>query len=474
MKKLVLIIGFLNLGLTLFSQSVNEEWLSKSFHPVSTDAKNKDYSDLQFLKEDLKDKKIVALGEQKHEDGKTFEARSRLIQFLIQEMGFEAILFEAGIFDVKYGWKSYQELDSLQYFTKSLMIQWREKKQHVELFSFIDTWKKEGNTLEMDGFDCKFTSRHRTKYTHELDSIVYQINPELKSNAEYLAYHDILEEHGNATFIRAALPNLSKKETKQFITGSQLVRETLAQANHPFLQTVISMDDGILLYSELSVFDLIFSKKSLIALNNERDVLMAEALNHLLENEYKDKKVILFGATYHFIRNNEELITIGKTQVPIPESTIMGDLMHKKYHKDIYTIGFAAYSGFYGEGMDTLGGTEIIPAVDGSLEKKLHDLNSGNGLLILSNSQTKPSWWYDDLSIRLFSYESTVASKDWSHVLDAVFYIENMEPSYELGVKKKSSSLNVVAWGIGLVILFGLFIFVRKKLRKRKRIKNGE
>ena len=55
--------------------------------------------DLIFLKEVLKDKRIVLLGEQSHGDGATFEAKVRLIKFLHQELGFTILSFESGLYD---------------------------------------------------------------------------------------------------------------------------------------------------------------------------------------------------------------------------------------------------------------------------------------------------------------------------------------------------------------------------------------
>lgn len=59
-----------------------------------------DFSDLTFLKKVLADKKILLIGEQTHYDASTFLAKTRLIQFLHQEMGFDHILFEGGFYDM--------------------------------------------------------------------------------------------------------------------------------------------------------------------------------------------------------------------------------------------------------------------------------------------------------------------------------------------------------------------------------------
>jgi erythromycin esterase-like protein len=163
-------------------------------------------------------------------------------------------------------------------------------------------------------------------------------------------------------------------------------------------------------------------------MNDQRDVIMAENLNFLLENKYKNKKVILFGATYHFIKNNQTIQRIGKFPLPIESSKIMLNLLPEKLQKSIYTIGFTAYSGKYGMVKDTTKGKAISPAKEGSLEKKLSDYNAKYGIITFNTIEKKPDWFHDNLSIRLFRYKSNTASADWSKVLDAVFFIKEMKP----------------------------------------------
>ena len=309
-NKKLLILGFLSLSLSAFSQTSKDSWLKNNLHQVSIESSNQDFSDLQFLKDELADKKIVAVGEQTHKDGSTFEARSRLIQYLVQEMNFEVILFESGMFDVKYGANLYKQTDSLKNFKTALLYDWRISKQHENLFSFFESQKKENKTLEFGGVDCKFTSKYRKMYVSQLDSVLNCCKADIQNNQDYLEYRNILEKFCNATGIKSALPKLSKKEKITFTKGSEWVQNILKNAGHSHFQIVKSYDEGILLYSKLSILKLIFSKKTLIEVNNQRDVLMAENLNYLLENVYKDKKVILFGATYHYIRNNQAIIRI--------------------------------------------------------------------------------------------------------------------------------------------------------------------
>ncbi|QNE39326.1 erythromycin esterase family protein [Hymenobacter sp. NBH84] len=69
---------------------------------------NEDYTDLAHLKQSLQDITIVGLGEQSHHDGSTFKAKTRLVKFLHQQMGFRIIAFESGFYDCYKSWQEIQ------------------------------------------------------------------------------------------------------------------------------------------------------------------------------------------------------------------------------------------------------------------------------------------------------------------------------------------------------------------------------
>ena len=427
MKKILSLFAlFFNLLIT--NAQNNDYWLNKNYHEVSIDATNKDFSDLQFLKKELEGKNVVAIGEQTHDDGSSFEGRNRLIQFLISEMGYEAILFEAGMFDVGFGAQSYNSSKNIDSLQKSLFRFWRNAAQNQSLFTFIDSQKKQGKQIYFDGFDCKFTSKYRLEYVDYIDSIVSNYDPAIKKNNIYIEYLKIWQYISKAKGIKSAFPKISKKDMIIFKQGTELVLKTLEGKNDFAYQITSSYYEGILAYANHSLLSLIFNKKKLIQMNNQRDVIMADNLNFLLENKYKNKKVILFGATYHFIKNNQTIQRIGKFPLPIESSKIMVNLLPEKLQKSIYTIGFTAYSGKYGMVKDTTKGSSIEPAKEGSFEKKVYDFKPENGIITLNTTDKKPDWFHNNLSMRLFRYESNTVCNDWSKVLNAVFFIKEMKP----------------------------------------------
>ena len=61
----------------------------KSISPHDTN-----FTDLEFLKKVLENKRIVCLGESTHDDASTFLAKTRLIKFLHEKLGYTILLWE--------------------------------------------------------------------------------------------------------------------------------------------------------------------------------------------------------------------------------------------------------------------------------------------------------------------------------------------------------------------------------------------
>ena len=68
----------------------------KSITPVHEDIESNSFTDLDMLKPLLQDKRIVFLGESSHGVAELL-AKTRLIQFLHKEMGYNVLAFESGL-----------------------------------------------------------------------------------------------------------------------------------------------------------------------------------------------------------------------------------------------------------------------------------------------------------------------------------------------------------------------------------------
>ena len=75
-------------------------WLKTNQVPLRTiDPTDVNFEDLKPLKKSIGNSRVVMLGEQTHGDGAAFDAKTRLIRFLHEQMGFNVLAFESGLYN---------------------------------------------------------------------------------------------------------------------------------------------------------------------------------------------------------------------------------------------------------------------------------------------------------------------------------------------------------------------------------------
>lgn len=112
--------------------------------PPQINAKILQDDDISFLKEEVRGKTIVMLGESLHADGTTFSSKTKIVRYLCDSLGFNTLLFEAGLYDMKDFDPEHPE--------KSLWPFWAEAEQMKDLWRYV---KDSG--IEIGGIDCQFS-----------------------------------------------------------------------------------------------------------------------------------------------------------------------------------------------------------------------------------------------------------------------------------------------------------------------------
>lgn len=94
MKKSVLLCALiLLLSIIGSAQSPVLNWLNSNIHPLSPDTSSS-LNDLTFLKEELKDKRIIGLGEASHGTHEFYSQKKRLIAYLVEQLQYKHIGIE--------------------------------------------------------------------------------------------------------------------------------------------------------------------------------------------------------------------------------------------------------------------------------------------------------------------------------------------------------------------------------------------
>src|SRR5690606_36240196 len=85
-------IFFFNLFLLLSCNTTLEKKIADNASNIENAVETKNF---QFIDKILSNKDIVILGEASHGDGKTFEVKSDLVKYLVEQKGYNTIAFEA-------------------------------------------------------------------------------------------------------------------------------------------------------------------------------------------------------------------------------------------------------------------------------------------------------------------------------------------------------------------------------------------
>jgi hypothetical protein len=108
---------------------------------------SKELNDLSFLKDELKEKQIVMLGEQTHMYGNIFEMKARVVEYLHKELGFTTIAMESSMYDI---WKMNKSGFKSKDFNNAIWGVWSNTLEFQRVVNYIDK-----NNLKVIGFDSQ-------------------------------------------------------------------------------------------------------------------------------------------------------------------------------------------------------------------------------------------------------------------------------------------------------------------------------
>ena len=424
------------------------KWLRKHAVQVRTvDPADQDYRDLQPLKKVIGDSRIVMLGEISHGDGTTMLAKSRLVKFLHEQMGFDVLVFESPLYDMSKVWESIaQGEEPRQAVQRGMFGVWSRSPQDYGLFDYIGRSAKSARPLALAGFDLQFMSITSRGLLNELDTLVagLGITSDVTTpgtEARTLALNLFGYKYGPK-----GLPAPDSATRKAFHDGLELLRDRLAAATTAgneartsfWRQVVLSSLES---YGEMTWwvrehgFPNTLDKRSW-TLFNIRDQQGADNLLWLADHPYRGKKMIVWGASMHLIH-----------QAPSIEATInpkdprqsyagivtVGEGVWRRVGRQAYTIGFTSYEGSHGIGnpKDNDGSFLSVTEKDQDpsieLEELLNAARFDYALLDFRNPAAHGGWLKEPIVSRPLGNQGMRAV--WPNVVDAMFFIRVMEPN---------------------------------------------
>lgn len=425
--KLLLTVTLFLCSLLGASQILSESYQPEKIRSISPS--DKDFSDLEFLKKEWADKRFILLGEQSHGDGATFEARVRLIKFLHQEMGFDLVVFESGMYDNYKAWESFSKNGDInEPFKKSILSIWSETAENEMLIDYSRSTINGPNPLQIGGFDFIRNDYFKATFIEDLK----QVLPD-----------DVLKNKGMSMLEDVILSGVDPlwdgtMDTTIFYSTSNSVLTAIEQktkANPTEEHRMLLQSFKTWIFGIRYELDELQGKK--IAVQNPRDAKMAENFVFLSEL-HPERKIIAIGASMHF---SNEVLNVKNTPVTaeyvlkiarskeeeefdlekeIEGAIPMGQLLKNRFGEKLFSLAFSSFEGTYG-----IVGTEpykLESAPENSLEKELAEQSLENGYVSFNEGNLNTEWFY------LSALGNIPVYGKWATIFDGLFFIKDSKP----------------------------------------------
>lgn len=406
-KKYILIISLLQTFLVGAQQDtpLNLDFLKKEIKSIKVDSTYSNGNWNPVLKE-VKNRRIVLLGELNHGSKEIFLSRNDLIKSLHKKHGFNTILFEFGIGEL-ISIDIQKEQLSAKEMTNGLFGGWRTN-EFIHLMNFVKS-----NNISISGFDVQRTgSDFENLLTNEAERIGLDSN----------TYSDLekrFSEQKIKLTRRKAVYDSLHYATSKLIEDYTLLKHSLekigiqegAQTSNFIIKTIENRIAFLRYYLDF-VKDKNWSKRW-----NARDFMMFSNIDWLLKTVYKNEKVIVVAHNFHISKFNEK-------------EEVMGEYLKKAYDSEMYSIGVFAGKGSYYNNSGLEENLKPISKKGLDIKDIINKLNYKVGFLDIPKKASKNfNWLFKDIIINdTFIDLSGSNQMNLSKAFDGLIFIDSISP----------------------------------------------
>ena len=409
------------------SAEARVDWLKKHVAPLRTiDPNDENFADLEPIRQAIGASRIVMLSEQSHGDGATFHARTRVIKFLHQKCGFDVLAFESGLYDCRKAWQLVCEgkMPARDAIAQGVFGIWTGTEELRPIFEYLGKQARQPRPLEICGFDCQFTGpASRGFLPDDLTALFKKLPPEVLAADK--------REKIVQGFKKLARPGtgIDKAENEAFVAFGKTLAdskpsESLTAGELAFWRQFL---DSSIAMAEVEAANKAGVKTELNHVNL-RDMQMAKNLVWQAHEAYPKRKIIVWAAAFHLMRNQQSVAMVTepgktpaerKTVMPYLQIKTMGNESRKELEKETFSIFFTAAEGEF-QSLPMLKPRKLEPLISGSIEDLLIKAGSENGFLDLRNRGAEGSWLENRLVARFLGNADYEA--DWTKVCDGLVF----------------------------------------------------
>lgn len=316
--RITLILIFIFNSLGLWSQ--NKENYNDVISQIDLDNKES----LDFLHNQLGDKRIVFLGEVNHITTEFNKIKGAIIKHLIEKENFDVVLFESPFYTLYVANKNKEFITADSIMKSSIFRVWHTQ-ENLELIEYIKNNKK----VDLMGIDMHGRSKIFTNYLYDLllkNKI--DIADQFKVNDSLLTYYEYKYASANGLHRIKEIYKTKEKYTQFY--------QTLIN-NLNKLSSIDSLEKVILkrcIQNRISLVDMLcYSGVTSNKTQQIRESFMADNLVFLTDTLFKNRKIIVWAHNEHIQKGNRQ---------KYKNCSSMGNRFNKNHDSISYYIGLFA------------------------------------------------------------------------------------------------------------------------------------
>jgi erythromycin esterase len=385
---------------------------------IVLETRNELPSDFKKLDRFIENKEIILLGEAAHGEGKTFEVKTQIVKYLVEEKGFNTIALEGMDFlEMEFINGRHILKDNLVDDFESEWYKywnpWHPAKQLIPFENFIkkeklsfvgiEPYKKINAMINIDFIKTelaksKWTNLNKEQWS-ELAPIFDKINNSQKNK-------------------------LTIEEFEYFTSHLQKIidqKETIHFHDDFFLQMLENLITHVNIKMNPKIFD---NEDDQLAYEvNQRDLQMARNLIHFKERN-PNAKIIVWLANFHGALNIKEVKFAESDSNIYEKLTLFGEHIKNKYSDKVYSIATTSSEGFskMPYNIESIKETKII-SLETSLEFELSKKKINFGFIDFNEFKQKNPEKSNTIFNSIMLGHVNQEGK-WLKVFDGLLYIK--------------------------------------------------